>query len=57
MGQLNGVGKLPPETPEQAAASIISALHFLAREAEAAGLVAVEQLIRQAISKAGEFHE
>ena len=37
MGQLNGVGEHLPETPEQAVASIISALDFLAQEAEAVG--------------------
>lgn len=40
------------ETPEEAAESICAALDFLQREAEAAGLSDVGELIRQAAAKA-----
>lgn len=50
--RMEGKGDAGSETPEQTARSIADALDFLHREAEAAGLVEVAELIGKASSKA-----
>ena len=54
-----GHGKAPadrvPRETEEDVLAIMEALDFLAREAEAAGMSDVEETIRQALRKAGEF--